>query len=64
MTDTIRNGLGTSSRDMGTMNISGIPGYKWVHNHPHSRYSRDAIVIFIVVIRDKTIFMLSLLSPI
>ena len=30
MTDAIRNGPGTSILDMGTVNISGIPGYKIV----------------------------------
>jgi hypothetical protein len=47
---------------MGTVNISGIPGYKIVQNHAHSPYGRDAIAIFIGAVRDKTIYMLSSLS--
>jgi hypothetical protein len=62
MTDTIRNGPGTSILDMGTVNISGIPGYKIVQNHAHSPYGRDAMAIFIGAVRDKTIYMLSSLS--
>ena len=61
MTDTIRNGPGTSILDMGTVNISGIPGYKIVQNL-NSPYGRDAIAIFIGAVRDKTIYMLSSLS--
>ena len=62
MTDAIRNGPGTSILDMGTVNISGIPGYKIVQNHSNSPYGRDAIAIFIGAVRDKTIYMLSSLS--
>ena len=61
ISDTIRNGPGTSILDMGTVNISGIPGYKIVQNHSHSPYGRDAIAIFI---GDKTIYMLSHYQPI
>jgi hypothetical protein len=62
MTDTIKEGPGISIQDVDTVNISGIPGYKIVQNHSNSPYGKDATAVFIGVVRDSTIYMLSSLS--
>jgi PsbP-like protein len=62
MNDTIREGPGISIRDIDTVSISGVPGYKIVQNYSNSPYGKDATAVFIGAIRDSTIYMLSSLS--